>query len=219
MKLRHSLAFATIALATACRTLPFPEPRLEGEYGQALKKWTRKVALYAGLETRAFVRIVYLSPAMVEAQAKELSRMRAELPDQAAATLEKLRQEFSQPSFFAVVYIPDKTANDWNEPNSVWRIALNMGMGEKPPDRITRYEMPFNAEMRALYPYLDDYSVAYLIRFPDPAPPAAPPGAKQASFTPVEAQFIAAGALGKMKLTWRLDGGPEQPPTPEPADR
>ena len=62
MKRRRFLAVAMVAFATACRTLPFPEPHLEGEYGQALKKWTRRVALYAGLETRAFVRIVYLSP-------------------------------------------------------------------------------------------------------------------------------------------------------------
>jgi hypothetical protein len=212
---RRLLAFATIALATGCRSLPFPDPQLEGEYGMALKKWTRKVALYSGLETRAFVRMVYLSPEFVNAQGLELSRMRAEQPDQAAATLAHLRAEYRQPSFFAVVYIPDKTANDWNQKDSVWRLALNMGIGERPPDRIQRYEVPFNAEIRALYPYLDDYSVGYLIHFPDPAPS---PSSKAAAelFAPVEAQFIAAGALGKMMFRWRLDGGPESPPSAEP---
>jgi hypothetical protein len=212
---RRVLAFAIIALATACRSLPFPDPQLEGEYGLALKKWTRKVALYSGLETRAFVRMVYLSPEFVNAQALELSRMRAEQPDQAAATLAHLRADYRQPSFFAVVYIPDRTANDWNQTDSVWRLALNMGIGERPPDRIRRYEVPFNAEIRALYPYLDDYSVGYLIRFPDPAPTPSSQAAAE-RFTPVEAQFIAAGALGKMMFRWRLDGGPETPPSAEP---
>jgi len=212
---RRLLAFATIALATGCRSLPFPDPQLEGEYGMALKKWTRKVALYSGLETRAFVRMVYLSPEFVNAQALELSHMRAELPDQAAATLAHLRAEYRQPSFFAVVYIPDKTANDWNQKDSVWRLALSMGIGERPPDSVRRYEVPFNAEIRALYPYLDDYSVGYLIHFPDPAPS---PSSKAAAelFAPVEAQFIAAGALGRMMFRWRLDGGPESPPSAEP---
>ena len=213
--MRRLLAFATIALATGCRSLPFPDPQLEGEYGMALKKWTRKVALYSGLETRAFVRMVYLSPEFVNAQALELSHMRAELPDQAAATLAHLRAEYRQPSFFAVVYIPDKTANDWNQKDSVWRLALSMGIGERPPDSVRRYEVPFNAEIRALYPYLDDYSVGYLIHFPDPAPS---PSSKAAAelFAPVEAQFIAAGALGRMMFRWRLDGGPESPPSAEP---
>jgi hypothetical protein len=216
---KRAIAFAIIAIATACRSLPFPDPELEGEYGKALKKWTRKVALYSGLETRAFVRVVYLSPDFVNSQALELSRMRAELPDKAAETLARLREQYRQPSFFAVVYIPDKTANDWNEPNSVWRLALNMGIGERPPDRIQRYEVPFNAEMRALYPYLDEYSTAYLIRFPEPTlspSTVTTAGPAMEHFTPTEAQLIAAGALGKMLFRWRLDGGPELPSSAEP---
>ncbi|HZX96915.1 MAG TPA: hypothetical protein VFE90_20510 [Myxococcales bacterium] len=215
MRVRGVVAFAIVALATACRTLPFPDPHLEGEYGQSLKKWTRRVALYSGLETRAFVRVVYLSPDFVNAQAKELSRMRAEMPDQAAVTLARMRAEYRQPSFFAVVYIPDKTANDWNERESVWRLALNMGFGEQAPDRVTRYEVPFNAELRILYPYIDDYSVAYLVRFPDPAAPPGVAASPQSAFTPVDAQLVAAGALGKMQFHWRLDGGPEEPASAE----
>ena len=90
--MRRWPAFAIVALLAACRTLPFPDPELKGDYGKALKKWTRQVALYSGLETRAFVRVVYLSPEFVEAQAKELSAMRAELADQAAVTLASGRE-------------------------------------------------------------------------------------------------------------------------------
>jgi hypothetical protein len=207
-----------IALATfSCKTLPFPDPHLEGDYGKALKQWTRKVALYSGLETRAFVRLVYLSPQFVDAQAKDLSQMRAELPDQAAATLQKLRDEDRSPTFFAVVYIPDRTANDWQAKDSVWRIALNMGLGEQPPSKVSRYETPFSAELRALYPYLDEYSTAYRIEFPDPQQPQ---GMGAPGFNPTEATVIIASALGKMSFHFRLDGGPEQPsvgeqPVPE----
>jgi len=208
---KRAVAFVLLALATACRTLPFPDPELEGDYGKSLKKWTRRVALYSGLETRAFVRVVYLSPEFVEDQAKEISRMRAELPDKAAETLSRMRDQYRQPTLFAVVYIPDKTANDWNDSNSVWRLALNVGMGERAPERIERFEVPFNAELRALYPYLDDYSVAYVLRFPDPfAVPTA------STYIATEVQFIAAGALGKMVFGWRVDGGPEAPPSAEP---
>jgi hypothetical protein len=209
---RRFVAAAIIAVTSfSCRTLPFPDPHLEGEYGVVLKQWTRTVALYSGLETRAFVRLVYLSPQFIEAQAKQLSKMRAELPDQAAATLQKLRDENRNPSFFAVTYIPDKTANDWQNRDSVWRIALNMGYGEQSPTSVTRFEPPFNAELRALYPYIDDYSIAYRLQFPQPRPPPAGPGGTQVSFTPTEATVIIAGALGKMTFHYRLDGGPEQP--------
>jgi hypothetical protein len=207
-------------LLSGCRTLPFPDPHLEGDYGQTLKKWTRTVALYAGLETRAFVRVVYLSPQFVTAQAQMVSKMRAELPDQAAETLAKMREDFRQPTFFAIAYMPDRTANDWNEPASVWRIALNLGTGERAPNQIQRFERPFNAEMRALYPYLDEYSTAYLLRFPEPtAEPVqtkatnahVPPPRPMESFIPAELHLVIAGALGRMTFNWRLDSAPEPP--------
>jgi hypothetical protein len=220
-RVRQIVAFAIIAATSiSCRSLPFPEPRLEGDYGKALKRWTRAVSAYSGLETRAFVRIIYLAPEFVSAQAQEIARMRAELPDQAAETLARLREEYRQPSFFAVAYMPDRSANDWNEPESVWRIALNLGEGERRPDRIIRYDRPFNAELRALYPYLDEYSTAYLLRFPESVPPAQETNATTAqvpaprpleSFIPSEAHLVVAGALGKLTFNGRLDGGPEMP--------
>ena len=218
---RSIVSAAIIAFATVgCRSLPFPDPHLEGEYGKALKRWTRTVTLYSGLETRAFARVVYLSPEFVFAQAQQLSRMRAELPDQAAETLARMREEYRQPSFFAIAYMPDRSANDWNEPISVWRIALNIGLGERAPDRIVRIERPFSAELRALYPYLDEYSTAYVLRFPEPTPPQmetnvttaqVPPPRPMESFIPAEAHLVIAGALGRMSFNWRLDGGPELP--------
>jgi hypothetical protein len=224
-RVHQIVALAIVAIASnSCRTLPFPDPSLEGEYGKALKRWTRTVAAYSGLETRAFVRMVYLSPEFVSAQAHELSRMRAELPDQAAETLARLREENRQPSFFAVVYIPDRTANDWNEPDSVWRIALNLGEGERKPDRVLRYDRPFNAELRALYPYLDEYSTAYRLRFPEPGAATqettvttaqVPPPRPLESFIPSEAHLVVASALGRLSFNWRLDGAPETPSSGE----
>jgi hypothetical protein len=179
-----------------CRTLPFPEPELEGAYGKVLGKWTREVALYSGLETRGFCRTIYLSGEFIDAQAKKISDMRAELPDEAQRTRQRLRAQAATPTVFSIFYTPDKYSNDWNEKNSVWRIALNLGLGQVEPQQIERIERPFNAELRALYPFLDDYSVAYMIHFPvQPAP---------AGFTPAEAEMVVAGALGKMDFKWSL---------------
>lgn len=194
--LRRCFALLGAACLFGCKTLPFPEPTLEGEYGKVLAKWTREVALYSGLETRAFCRTVYLSTEFVDAQAKKISEMRSELPDEAQRTRDRLRAQAASPTVFSVFYTPEKLSNDWNEKNSVWRIAMNLGMGQVEPQRIERLERPFNAEMRALYPYLDDYSVAYMIHFPGQA---APPG-----FAPSEADMVASSALGKMEFKWNL---------------
>jgi len=195
----RQLAVALVPILwCACRTLPFPEPELEGEYGKLLRKWTVEKALYSGLETRGFCRMVYLSDEFVDAQAKKVSDMRAELPDQAARTRERLRAAAATPTVFAVFYTPDKLSNDWNDRNSVWRIALNLGLGQVEPERMERIERPFNAELRSLYPYLDDYSVAYVIHFPAQQ---RPPGLE---YPATEADLVVAGALGKMEFKWDL---------------
>ena len=193
--MKHAICVGVLfVLLGACRSLPFPDPELEGEYGKKLALWTRSVALYSGLETRGFCRAVYLSSDFVDAQAKKISEMRAELPDEAQQTREKLRAQTASPTVFAIFYSPDKQSNDWNEKDSIWRIALNLGMGEVEPQKIERYDRPFNAELRTLYPYLDDYSVGYMIHFPrQQAPP---------DFRPTDAQMIVAGAPGKMQFKW-----------------
>jgi hypothetical protein len=206
-RLRRLVLAAAVALC-GCRSLPFPEPRLEGPYGSALDKWTRRTTLYDRLETRAIARVVYLSPEFVTAQAAEISYMRAEPPDQAARTLVRMREETRTPTFFAIVYTPDKTANDWNERNSVWRLAVDVGLGQVGPDKVELVEKPFNAELRALYPYLDDYSQAYRLHFPEQSAPAGQrPDAG-------DVELIAAGAPGKLIFHWgpRGRGGVEAEP-------
>jgi hypothetical protein len=192
----RAAATAAALLVAGCRMLPFPEPDLEGPYGRELAKWTRKTTLYAGLETRGFCRVVYLSQDIVGAQAHEISSMRAELPDEAQRTRERLRNQTTTPTLFAIFYTPDKISNDWNEKNSIWRIALNLGMGEIEPQKIERIEPPYNAELRHLYPYLDDYSIAYVVHFPAQQPPAG------VQFTPTGAHLVVAGAPGKMEFVW-----------------
>lgn len=217
---RVSLLFASLALCSlavsSCKALPFPDPHLEGAYGDALAKWTRKATIYTGLDTRAFVRVVYLSPEFIKAQGAELSMLRAELPDQAAQTLERLRAETATPTLFAIVYVADKVSNDLESSSSVWRLALNLGLGEMTPISVTRFDRPFDAQLRTLYPYLDEYSVAYQIKFPSPGAPVAPPssGAQPATllpppapagFEPSDGDLSMAGALGHLELHWVLD--------------
>jgi len=88
------------------------------------------------------------------------------------------------------------------------------GIGERPPDSVRRSR---SRSMRrsGRCTVLDDYSVGYLIHFPDPAPSPSSEGGRRA-FRAGGGAIIAAGALGRMMFRWRLDGGPESPPSAEP---
>lgn len=193
------LAAALAGALAACRSLPFPEPHLEGEYGRLLHAWTREQALYQGLENRAFAQVVYLSPQLIEAQAELISGLRAEPAPARARTLERMRAEAAAPSFFAVVRTPDRNWNDLESRTSVWRVAVDYGAGQFEPEKVERLEKPWSAELQKLYPYLDEYAVAYRLHFPAAAAQAAPPVGSKAPLVP---SLVMAGALGQMRFDW-----------------
>jgi hypothetical protein len=185
---------------SACRSLPFPEPHLEGEYGALLRRWTLERALYAGLETRAFVQVVYLAPELVDAQAAKVSDMRAEPAPQRAHTLEAMRAAAATPTFVAVVRTPNRDWNDLESKTSSWRLAIDYGAGQFDAERIERFERPWPPELQTLYPYVDDWSVAYRIHFPV-ASVTTPPPPGNAAPHPMP-RLVMAGALGKMLFDW-----------------
>jgi hypothetical protein len=211
--LRKSVAAAAPLLAAAlslgCRSLPFPEPNLEGEYGEVLRTWAREQAVYEGLETRAFAHVIYLAPPLVDAQASMISRMRAEPPPERARTLERMRRETATPTFFAVMHTPDRNWNDLDSKTSIWRVAVDFGGGQFEPEKVERLERPFSAELQKLYPYLDEYAVAYVLRFPAAAAAAAPVVSAASAAGPKTASLpvmIMAGALGTMRFNWTVPG-------------
>jgi hypothetical protein len=207
---------AAAAALAACSTLPLPDQHLDGPYGVALEKATRRATLYSGLETRAFVRATYLSAEFVAAQAAEISRVRAEPPSEAAARLAKMLDENKTPSFFIALHTPFREWNDWHEPNSVWRVAVDLGHGQIDKPKVVRIERP-DPETLALYPYLDVYSIGYFLHFDGAAQPA--PSTSLAAETMTSAighvQLIAAGTLGMVKLEWTLAGALGQAATTE----
>jgi hypothetical protein len=210
-----------LVAACGCTTLPLPDPRIGGPYGRALEKATRRTGLYSGLETRAFVRATYLSPEFVAAQATELSRVRAEPPAQAAARLARMLDENKVPSFFVALYTPARDWNDLQEPNSVWRLAVDLGHGQIDRPKVVRVER-HDPELLGLYPYLDVYSVGYFVRFEgEPQQAPAESFAGEAITSAIgRVQFLAAGVVGKVKLEWTLPGGNASAATPRaPADR
>jgi hypothetical protein len=182
--------------------LPFPAPQLEGQYGEVLRSWTREQAVYQGLETRAFTQVIYLARPLVDVQAEMISSLRAETAHARERTLERMRRETATPTFFVVMRTPDRNWNDLESKTSVWRIAVDFGAGEFEPEKVQRLERPFSAELQKLYPYLDEYSVAYVVHFPAAAAAAAAPLA--GSTTPPMPAMVIAGVLGAMRFNWTV---------------
>jgi hypothetical protein len=147
--------------------------------------------LYDWLEVRAFVHVVRVTPALARAQAARISELRGEPADVAAARRDRLLAEIGPVAFFAAVYMRRPDWNDWDsKKESSWRIALLGAGGEQvTPSRVERFERPYAPEIEALYPYVDDFHVAYRLHFG-----ATPPGAGT--------KLVVAGALGRLEFEW-----------------
>ena len=198
---------ALLALTSACSTLPVAEPRYEGAYGLSLAKATRKAMLYSGLETRALVHATWLSPEFITAQAAELSRLRGEPPTVAQARLARMLAENKSPSFFVALHTPQKEWNDWQEPSSIWRIAVDLGKGQIDKPKVTRIERP-DSETLTLYPYLDVFSIGYVLHFEgDPQPTLGETLAAGSIHSALgQIELIASGVLGQLRREWVLRG-------------
>jgi hypothetical protein len=188
----RALLVAVGALLGACASIPFPEPHVAGPYGLELRAATRRKVLYDGLETRAFVHLVRVTPALAAEQARVLSEARQESEAEAKARRDTMVAAAAQPTYFAVVFTPRAEWNDWESKKTSWRIALDQGEAQVLATKVERFERPFHPDLHLIYPYLDEFHVAYRIQFPEP----------QGSRPP---RFTAAGALGQIELDWGSD--------------
>lgn len=155
------------ALLAGCRLLPHaPLPQVyEGEWPAARDAATRFTDLYDGLEHRANLWTIRLTPEVRELRARRLAKWlswsAAELEEKLAA--ERVEAE-KWDDFVVLLYTADPKWNDLDAPSSIWRIAFDMGGGEVVMARAQALER--NATFEALYPLAGPFDTAYRIRFP-----------------------------------------------------
>jgi hypothetical protein len=108
------------------------------------------------------------------------------------------RAEFeSFHEFFFGAHVNNYRYDDFDRPNTIWRIALVSGAVETTPVSVQRVGRS-NLDMRAIYPYMDEFWVAYRIRFPRTTregQPVIPPGTSKVLLR-------LASTLGKAEMTF-----------------
>lgn len=170
--------WAALATALACGCANLPPPRVgepppvardaasEQAYQGVLARFTAKRAIYEGLETQLFVAATLEGPAFVEARVRREGEFKSASAAEVAAALEAERARLSGATEVLFgVHASDRKLDDFDRPNSIWRLALAVGGEERRPLEVKRLGKA-TRELRSLYPYLDDFWVAYRLRFP-----------------------------------------------------
>ena len=181
------LALLLCACQTTAPGVGLPPPQVgsdaaEAAYQQTLARFSDHQELYSGFDTKMFAEATYQSPAFREARVKRQARFQEWPPAKLQqALLDEQTAAKQSIEFFFGAFVNDYHFDDFDRSNSVWRIALVTPEGQVGPLEVKRVGRA-DENMRAYYPYMSDFWVAYRIRFPLRFPngqPVIPEGLKK----------------------------------------
>jgi len=204
---RHAAsALAAVALA-GCGILPHaPIPEVQrGAWPEERDAATRRADIYDGFEHRADVWTIRLTPAVREERARRLAAWLNWSPAELDAKLAQERAENARwDDFVVLLYTADRSWNDLDAPQSIWRILFDMGGGDETVGKATAIGR--DATFDALFPMVGPFDTVYRVRFPR----------FDTELVPRPGVLRFASALGEMRLPYTPGSVPV--PAPHPAD-
>lgn len=166
-----------LALASACVSNRAPhvpgdpapavkDSAIEQRYQATLERFTGHGAVYDYLDTKSFFQATWQSPQFIETRVERTAMFKSMPPDERTSMLnaENARVEDATEFFFAA-HLNDSKFDDFDRPNSIWRLAL-LAHGQEfkavSIDRIGRTDVT----IRSIYSYMESFWVGYRVRFP-----------------------------------------------------
>jgi len=168
------------------------ERGMSGEYLGSLQEWTRNETAYSQFETQFYISATYKSEDFNRAFLKEQARwlhLTVEEQTRRQAAQREAISDFTE--FFFYAYTAVRTANDFGDRNSSWRVFLIDDKGRQiDPLEIRRVERDkVTPTIESFFPYVQKYyGYCYHIKFP------------RQSYRPL--QMVFASHLGKIELIW-----------------
>jgi hypothetical protein len=170
------------------------------DYAAVLETWTRDARLYQGFDDKLFVKATYHAPELRRAFAIAFPDIYGHGGEVTRRELVDLSGDVEQShTFFLSVYTPNRKWNDLNKADSIWRIELR-GEGDVAVSPRETIQVKVDANIKAVYPHIDRFEKAYLVRFPQSdITQAVVVGPDTLQFT-----LRLASALGVAEMSWQL---------------
>jgi hypothetical protein len=211
-------ALVLLGAAAACATTPpeigepgakVSDPKAEASYQEALARVTQHREVYSALDTKFFCAATYQSADFREARVRRQAMFQLWPGEKLDQALAQERTEAAQT--YEVVFgilLVDRRFDDFETRNTAWRLSLATDQGEVTPTVIRRIGRATEG-LRAYYPYMGDFWVAYAVQFPlvVGGKPLVGPATRALTFR-------MGSALGQAEMSFPLE--PVQPPGPTP---
>jgi hypothetical protein len=186
------------------------------EYEEVLRRWTRGDEVYDGLESKLFVHATFHSPEFRRAFALRHTDVYGPGSEEASRLLLTSPEAEEQLEFFFSASTSSPGWNDFDRPDSIWRVTLEGDDHERVDGKVLRLRA--SANLRVIYPFITDYAKTYTVRFPRTTPGGRP------VISNMSHKFVLrfSSALGTANLIWNLipssvpdEGVREQQPLPK----
>ncbi len=171
-------------------------------YFDILPQMTKSKKVIDNMDSKLFISATYKNLALREAYVDEYAR-RYQMDNNQKEKLKEMEEGLDERfnEFFIAVYTPDERWNDFNQPQSIWKIYMENEKGNRvSPIEIKKADVA-SPLIREFYPYLDLWSSGYIVKFPkymivgeEPFP------GKDANYF----KLIITGVVGKAELEWQL---------------
>jgi hypothetical protein len=171
------------------------------DYKVVLKTWTRSAKIYQGLDSQMFVTATFHSPEFRRVFALAFPEIYGHGGNITRRELVDLTHDIEQYlTFFVSAYTADRKWNDLAKPDSIWRLSLEGedGVSVSPTEIIP---VKIDANLQAVYPYIDRFDKAYLVRFKL----ADPMNRLVVKSSSDHFNLKVVSALGKANLRWALE--------------
>lgn len=166
------------------------------EYLNILNTWTRDETVYSQFETRVHIVATYKNREFNKAYLSEYSRIHS-LTEQERGKKEEILTDISSDftEFLFYAYTPEKEPNDFDKPDSIWKIFLLDEKGNRMYPVEVRKIKKITPVIEEFYPYVKRYyGVFYSLKF---FPPPEEGNARHL-------RLVFASVLGRVKLEWKM---------------
>jgi hypothetical protein len=162
-----------------------------GEYSRLIKTYTKQATRYEGFYNKFEVYVTFLNSKVQDAILQKKSDIQLWTVEQARKEREKMFQENSTQTQFAVsLFIPSTRLNDLHKGTSIWKIYIEAG-GQRYPGKAKRRNGKLE-DLAEVYPTHNRWSVPYDIVFDVPL----------SAIETTDAKFILTSSQGAAELVF-----------------
>ena len=134
------------------------------DYDEVLEAWTRNDEIYHDLGSVLFAHATFHSSEVRRAFLMRHPNVYGPGSEEAARLALTSVEEEPGLDFFFSAATTDPVWNDFDRPDSIWHITLQIDEDHPIDAEVTRVKT--SANLRIIYPYISDFAKTYRVRFP-----------------------------------------------------